>query len=91
MHYEGRHYTSLIRHLILALIVLGFVAEHTERLRGGKSGGDGRASVPGVEYQMCNGVPPPPRHSQTDEYQRDHSVSPKAKQASEDFAQETAA
>lgn len=34
MHYEGRHYTSLIRHLILALIVLGFVAEHTERLRG---------------------------------------------------------
>jgi SRSO17 transposase len=91
MHYEGRHYTSLIRHLILALIVLGFVAEHTERLRGEKSGGDGRASVPGVEYPMCDVVPPTPRHSQTDEYQRDHSVSPKAKQASEDFTQETAA
>jgi SRSO17 transposase len=91
MHYEGRHYTSLIRHLILALVVLGFVAEHTERLRGEKSRGDGRASVPGVEHPMCAGVPPPPRHTQTDAYQRDHTVSPKAKQTSEDFTQETAA
>lgn len=34
MHYEGRDYTGLIRHLTLSLIVLGFVAAHTERLRG---------------------------------------------------------
>jgi SRSO17 transposase len=39
MHYEGRDYTALIRHLILALVVLGFVAAHTERLRGGKTRG----------------------------------------------------
>jgi SRSO17 transposase len=34
MDYEGRDYTGLLRHLILALTVLGFVATHTERLRG---------------------------------------------------------
>ena len=49
MDYEGRNDTGLMRHLTLALIVLGFVATHTERLRGGKSTGDGRAGVPGVE------------------------------------------
>lgn len=49
MHYEGRQYMGLIRHLILATVVLGFVAERTDRLRGEKPGGDGRAGVPGVE------------------------------------------
>jgi SRSO17 transposase len=49
MDYEGRNYIGLMRHLTLALIVLGFVATHTERLRGEKPAGDGRASVPGVE------------------------------------------
>jgi hypothetical protein len=34
MHYEGRDYTGLMRHLILALVVLGFVATQTERLQG---------------------------------------------------------
>ena len=33
LHYEGRNYTGLMRHLILALVVLGFVATQTERLR----------------------------------------------------------
>lgn len=46
MHYEGRHYVGLLRHLILALIVLGFVSIHTDRLRGGKPGGDDGAGVP---------------------------------------------
>jgi SRSO17 transposase len=49
MHYEGRDYTGLIRHLILALVVLGFVAPQTERLRGEKSADHGGASVPGVK------------------------------------------
>jgi SRSO17 transposase len=49
MHYEGRHYDGLLRHLILALIVMGFVATHTDRLRGKKSAVDAGASVPGVE------------------------------------------
>ncbi len=33
-HFEGRSYTALMRHLILCLLMLNFVAEHTERLRG---------------------------------------------------------
>jgi len=57
MDYEGRDYTGLLRHLILALVVLGFVATHTERLRGGKPGGDGRAGVPGVEPTVRGRVP----------------------------------
>ena len=58
MHYEGRQYTGLIRHLILALIVMGFVSSHTERLRGEKSAGNAGASVPGVECAVCDGVSP---------------------------------
>ena len=33
-HFEGRQYVGLVRHLILTLVVLGFVAVHTARLRG---------------------------------------------------------
>ena len=33
---EGRHYVGLMRHLILGLLVLGFVSIHTDRLRGEK-------------------------------------------------------
>jgi SRSO17 transposase len=61
MHFEGRDYTGLIRHLILALVVLGFVAVHTERLRGEKPTRHGRAGVPCVEPAVRGRVPPPPR------------------------------
>jgi SRSO17 transposase len=47
-HFEGRSYTGLMRHLGLCLVALGFVTEHTERLRGEKCGGDGGAGVPGA-------------------------------------------
>jgi len=57
MHFEGRDYTGLSRHLILALVVLGFVAVHTERLRGEKPARDGRAGVPGVEPAVRGRVP----------------------------------
>ena len=60
MDYEGRNYTGLMRHLTLALIVLGFVATHTERLRGEKPTGDGRAGVPGAEPAVRCDVPPAP-------------------------------
>ena len=33
-HYEGRNYTALMRHQTLCLLMLTFVAEHTQRLRG---------------------------------------------------------
>lgn len=48
-HFEGRNYVALMRHLILCLLVMGFVAEHTDRLRGEKSGDHLGAGVPGTE------------------------------------------
>ena len=56
-HYEGRHYLGLMRHLILCTLVLGFVAVHTERLRGEKPGPDPGAGVPGVERAVCRSAP----------------------------------
>jgi len=47
-HFEGRHYVALMRHLSLCLAALGFVAEHTQRLRGEKPGADAGAGVPGA-------------------------------------------
>lgn len=58
MHYEGRDHTGLIRHLTLSLIVLGFVAGHTARLRGKKPVRDAGAGLPGVERPVC-GSPAP--------------------------------
>src|SRR5262249_15391010 len=51
-HFEGRSYVGLMRHLILCLTALGFVALHTERLRGEKPGSDDGASVPGAERPL---------------------------------------
>jgi SRSO17 transposase len=48
-HYEGRNYTGLMRHLMLCLVVLGFVAGQADRLRGEKPGGDAGAGMSGVE------------------------------------------
>jgi SRSO17 transposase len=53
MHYEGRKWLGLMRHLILALVVMGFVSIHTDRLRGEKSAGDDGASVPCFEHPLC--------------------------------------
>ncbi len=47
-HFEGRSYVSLKRHLALCLVALAFVALHTQRLRGGKPGGDAGASLSGA-------------------------------------------
>jgi hypothetical protein len=64
--YEGRNYTGLMRHLTLAVIVLGFVATHTQRLRGEKPTGDGAAIMEaepgaprqaGVSLQLRSGSP----------------------------------
>jgi SRSO17 transposase len=55
-HYEGRLYVGLCRHLTLALIVLGFVSVHTDRLRGEKPPGDQGAGVPGFERAMREAV-----------------------------------
>jgi SRSO17 transposase len=51
-HYEGRNYTALLRHQMLCLLMLSFVAEHTERLRGEKSGVDHGAGVQWLEPRV---------------------------------------
>jgi SRSO17 transposase len=48
-HFEGRSYVGLMRHLLLCLVTLTFVAGQAEGLRGEKPGGDGGAGVPGAE------------------------------------------
>ena len=52
--YEGRTYTGLLRHLFPSLLVLGFVAIRTDRLRGGKSGSDDGTGLRGVEPVVRN-------------------------------------
>ena len=47
-HFEGRNYTALMRHLVLCLMTLTFVAGEASRLRGEKSGGNGGAGVRGT-------------------------------------------
>ncbi len=77
-HFEGRSYVALLRHLILCLLVLGFVAEHTERLRGEKSGADAGASLPGAEPAVRGLAGEPPGDVGFGAYQRGHHLSPAA-------------
>jgi SRSO17 transposase len=91
MHYEGRDYTGLLRHLTLALVVLGFVATHTERLRGGKPVGDGRAGVPGAEPAVRGCLPPPAGRPRGTAHQRRYPLPPEAERSGRQVPQETAA
>ena len=91
MDYEGRNYTGLLRHLTLALIVLGFVTTHTERLRGEKPTGDRGAGVPGAEPAVPGGVPPAAGRPRGPTHQRGHPVPPAAKRSGRQVPQEAAA
>jgi SRSO17 transposase len=91
MDYEGRDYTGLRRHLVLALVVLGFVATHTQRLRGEKPTGDGRAGVPGSEPAVRGGVPPAARRPRGAARQQRHPVPPAAERTGHQVPQEAAA
>lgn len=77
-HFEGRRYVALMRHLTLGLLTLGFVAEHTERLRKKKSGSDDGAGLRGDG----RGVPPlvqaSARHQRTGEQVGCHQLPPGA-------------
>jgi SRSO17 transposase len=91
MHFEGRDYLGLIRHLVLALVVLGFVATHTERLRGEKSADHRRASVPGAEPALRDDLSSPSRSSGAAPHQRGHLLPPTTEPASNDLSQKAAA
>ena len=47
-HFEGRTWVGLMRHMVLCLLAMVFVAEHTDRLRGKKSRDNDGASEPSV-------------------------------------------
>lgn len=91
MHYEGRDYTGLMRHLILALAVLGFVATQTERLRGEKSACDSGTGMPSVKPALRDGITSSSAGSAEAASQRSHLLSPAAKRAGDQIPQETAA
>jgi SRSO17 transposase len=91
MHYEGRDYLGLIRHLTLVLLVLGFVATHTERLRGEKSERDRRAGMPGTQPTMRGDLSTPSRHTGDQAHKRGHPIPPTQKRAGHKSPQETAA
>jgi SRSO17 transposase len=91
MHYEGRDYTGLMRHLILVLVVLGFVATQTERLRGEKSARHSGASVPGVKPAVRDDVPSSAQRSRSAACQRGHSLSPTTQRPGDKVSQEKAA
>jgi SRSO17 transposase len=91
MHYEGRQYVGLVRHLILTLVVLGFVAVHTERLRGEKCGGDGGAGVPGAERGVPTAVPEATGRARRAARRGGHPVPPAAERAGDPIPQGTAA
>lgn len=58
-HFEGRSYLGLMRHMILCQVVMTFIAEQTDRLRGEKCGNHARTGRPRPEYGLPP-IPPPP-------------------------------
>jgi SRSO17 transposase len=90
-HFEGRQYVGLMRHLTLTLVVMGFVAVHTERLRGEKPAGDAGAGVPGVERGVPAAVPPTAGRARPATHRRGDPLSPAAQRAGNAIPQEAAA
>jgi SRSO17 transposase len=91
MHYEGRHHVGLVRHLVMALVVLGLVAEQTQRLRGEKPWGDGGASVPGIEPALWPDVEPSPRRAGAKTLERSDRLSSATQRPGGQVPQEAAA
>jgi SRSO17 transposase len=77
-HFEGRSYVALMRHMILCLIVMGFVAEHTDRLRGKKPGDHDGTSVPSAEPALPDLADQSPPDNRSGTHDRGHRLSPAA-------------
>jgi SRSO17 transposase len=77
-HFEGRNYVALLRHLLLCLLVMGFVAEQTDRLRGEKPGDHLGAGMPGLEPALRRLAGEPAGDVGVGAYGRGHCLSPAA-------------
>lgn len=91
MHYEGRDYLGLTRHLILALVVLGFVATHTERLREKKTTGYGGASMSGAQPALPGDLSPSSRDSRVATHEPGPLLPSATQRTGHEVPQETAA
>ena len=90
-HFEGRHYVGLMRHMILCVLVLGFVSIQTDRLRGEKPTRDDGASLSGAERDLRFADDSSPSSSATRARRGRGPLSSTAKRASIVFAQKAAA
>ena len=77
-HFEGRSYVALMRHMIMCLVVMGFVAEHTDRLRGEKSGDHDGAGMPSVEPTLPDMAGESPGDDRNSVHGRSHRLPPAA-------------
>jgi SRSO17 transposase len=78
-HYEGRNYTGLMRHQTLCLLMLSFVAAHTERLRGEKSGDNDGAGLHCLEPAEPGMAGEPTGDYSPTAHEGDHRLPPTAK------------
>ena len=88
-HFEGRSYVGLMRHLIMCLVVMGFVAEHTDRLRGEKSGDHDGAGMPSVEPTLPDLAEESPADDGFSVQGRGHRLPPTAQSCSPNIAPAT--
>ena len=79
-HYEGRSYVGLMRHQLLCLLVVGFVARHADELRGEKRGGHRRAGVPGAQRPVRRVARPAARNPVDRTHGTGHPIPPAQKQ-----------
>jgi SRSO17 transposase len=92
-HFEGRTYVGLMRHLILSLVTMGFIAGHTHRLREKKSGDEGhpRTGLPHADRRPRRDDPTPPRHGRPPAHRGRHPLPPTPQRRRHGRPQKTAA
>jgi len=92
-HFEGRTYVGLMRHLILSLVGMGFVAEHTHRLRGKKpvDPRHPRTGLPNAERRPRRNDPSPSRHADDSAHRGRHPLPPTSQRRRHEISQKTAA
>lgn len=92
-HFEGRTYIGLMRHLILSLVAMGFVAEHTHRLRKKKSlnADYPRTGLPDADRRARRNDPPPPRHRDHPAHRHRHPLPPTPQRRRHEIPQKTVA
>ena len=86
-HFEGRSWLGLLRHMILCQVVMLFVAEQTNRLRGEKSATDDGTDGPSLEHRLpALAAASPPRRLGDRAHGGGDSIPPSPQSSRETFA-----